>query len=381
MSTVRTQHLAPDTTMPLGMASAPSDRPAEESQPFVSVILPVRNEGKFIARSLGAVFLQDYPADKTEVIVSDGMSTDETREFVQMFAARHSNLILIDNPGRIVPCGLNAAIARARGSVIARVDGHCEIAPDYIRRCVQHLSSGDADCVGGPLETIGDSYVGQCIAAGMSSPFGVGNSAFRTVSDRTMLTDTVAFPAFTRAMLRRTGKYDEEFRCNEDDEYTYRARKLGARIMLAADIKSRYYSRSSLRSLWRQYFRYGCWKVRVLQRHPRQMRARQFIPSAFVAALLVALSLALFSSLGVWLLALVMGSYSLACIAAAVVVARKFGWRLLPLLPVVFASLHLSFGSGLLYGLFRFAHRWRDHGGDQAVTQTQFWANTDPSCR
>src|SRR3989442_6118081 len=101
----------------------------------------------------------------------------------------------------------------------------------------------------------------------MGSSFGVGNAAFRTVRNQTILTDTVAFPAYTRAILRKAGAYDEEFRCNEDDEYNYRLHKIGAKILLAGDVRSRYYSRSSLRSLWRQYFRYGCWKVRVMQKH------------------------------------------------------------------------------------------------------------------
>ena len=222
--------------------------------PFVSVIMPVRNEADFIARSLCAVLSQEWPADKMEVIVADGMSTDRTRQLIQTLMLQHANLKLVDNLGRIAPTGLNAALRAAVGEIIVRVDGHCEIAPDYVRRCVEHLTAQpEIDCVGGPIETIGGSTVSQAIALGMSSTFGVGGSPFRTVTGKTLLVDTVAFPAYRQCMMQQAGWFDEELVRNQDDEYSYRMRKLGAKILLAADVHARYYSRSSLSSLWRQY--------------------------------------------------------------------------------------------------------------------------------
>ena len=166
-----------------------------------------------------------------------------------------------------------------------RVDGHCEIASDYVRRCVEHLRRGEADGVGGSIETIGATPPSRAIALAMSSRFGVGNSAFRTERAATHLVDTVPFPAYTREMMRRAGPFDEELVRNQDDEFNFRIRELGGRILMAADVRSRYESRGSLRSLARQYFQYGYWKVRVMQKHPRQMSARHFVPAAFVSAL------------------------------------------------------------------------------------------------
>jgi succinoglycan biosynthesis protein ExoA len=329
----------------------------------VSVIMPVRNEAAFIVRSLGAVLAQDYPPDRLEVIVADGQSTDGTREQVQALQGRHPNLHLIDNPGRIVPTGLNAALRVARGDIIIRVDGHCEIAPDYVRNCVAHLKAGQAECVGGPIETIGEGPTAQAIAIAMGSPFGVGNSAFRVGHNRDRYVDTVAFPAYTRALLEQTGPFDEELVRNQDDEHNYRLRAMGNRILLAPDVRARYYSRASLRSLCRQYFQYGFWKVRVLQKHPRQMQPRQFVPPAFVAALLTSALLAPFFHWSRWALALTGGAYLAANVTAAVYAAARHGWRHLPLLPLVFAALHLSYGLGFLAGLVRFWNRWRDRRG------------------
>jgi len=328
--------------------------------PFVTVIMPVRNEADFIHRSLGAVLAQDYPRERMEIIIADGQSTDNTREIIESFRPRCPGLRIVDNPGKIAPTGLNAAMAQAGGEIIVRVDGHCEIEPDYVRRSVEHLQNDGVDAVGGPLETIGETPLAGVVALAMSSKFGVGGSAFRTVSDKTMLTDTVAFPAYTRSVIERAGDYDEELVRNQDDEYNYRLRKFGAKVLLAADVRSRYYSRSNLRSLWRQYYQYGYWKVRVMQKHPRQMRLRQFIPPLFVAALISSLIALLFSVIGVWLFCFVAGSYIMANLAASILTARSRETTQPWLLPVAFAALHLAYGSGFLYGLIRFWNRWKD---------------------
>ena len=330
--------------------------------PFVSVIMPVRNEAEFIAASLTAVLEQDYPPDRMEVLVVDGMSDDGTRAIVADVSSRYPDVSvsLLDNPRRIAPAALNIGLRRARGDIIVRVDGHCEIARDYLSRCVEHLQTGEVDGVGGPIETVATTPVGETIAAAMSSPFGVGNSAFRTVDNRTMMVDTVAFPAYTRAAILRAGLFDEELVRNQDDEYNFRLRKFGGKIRLAPDVRSRYYSRASLRSLWKQYFQYGYWKVRVMQKHPRQMRARHFAPPAFVLALLGGGLLAPFVKLARYLWGGVFLLYTLANLSASIWTARKKGWKHLPLLPVTFAVLHVSYGLGFLVGLVKFAGRWGD---------------------
>lgn len=320
--------------------------------------MPVRNEADFLQESLGAVIAQDYPAELLEIFVADGMSTDGTRAMVDALAAQHPahRIAVVDNPGRIVATGLNAALRGARGAIVVRVDGHCRIAPDYVSRCVDHICRDDVDGVGGSINTIATTDVGRVIAVAMSSRFGVGGSAFRTLTDTTMLADTIPFPAYTRAAIDAAGPYDEELVRNQDDEYNYRLRKLGARLLLASDVKSDYYSRSSLRSLWRQYYQYGFFKVRVMQKHTMQMQLRQFVPPAFVLFLASGL-LGLVSATYARLWAAGLAVYVIAAIAAGVATARRTGWRQAWLLPVAFAILHVSYGLGFLAGLVHFAGR------------------------
>jgi glycosyltransferase involved in cell wall biosynthesis len=328
--------------------------------PFVSIIMPVRNEERAIVRVLERLFAQDYPLDRMEVIVADGMSTDGTRGFVSAAAAGDSRIRLLDNPRRIMPTGFNLGLKAARGDIIIMMGGHTELAPDYVRTSVALLQKGLADCVGGPMKTVGETSVAQAISLAMSSRFGVGGSAFRIGCSERKYADTVAFGTYTRDIMERAGPLDEEFVRNQDDEFNYRLRKLGGKILITPELHSRYTSRSSIPSLWRQYFQYGYWKVRVLQKHPRQMQLRQFVPAVFVFSLLASLILAVVRpAMGVRVMLLVGGSYLLTMLFVSTFLAFRSKWRLAPALALSFPVLHFSYGSGFLVGLAKFCNRWR----------------------
>lgn len=321
--------------------------------------MPVRNEADHIAISLGSIAKQTYPKNKIEIFVADGMSDDETRSVVREVASEFQlDIQILDNPKRIAPAGLNVALDKAAGEVIIRVDGHCELAPDYVANCVALLEANRADGVGGPIETVGSGAVSEAIAIAMATKFGVGGSAFRTVDDREIYTDTVAFPGYKRETIERAGRFDEELVRNQDDEYNYRIRSLGGSILLSPSIRSRYFSRSSIRSLWRQYFQYGYWKVRVLQLHPAHMSPRQFVPFVFVLTLALLTFASLFSGLALWGLAAVVLGYGLLNLAASII-AGKGKILSIPLIGLSFLTLHISYGLGSMFGLVAFRGRWR----------------------
>jgi len=321
--------------------------------------MPIRNEAAFIEQSLGAVLAQDYPADCMEIVIADGLSNDGTRDVIASLEGRSPNvsLKLLDNPNRLVAAGMNVALACARGEVIVRVDGHTVIAPDYVRECVAALQRTGARNVGGRMEAVSGGWFGQAVALATSSPFGVGGARFH-YSDKEEWVDTVYMGAWPREVFERIGLFDEEMVRNQDDELNYRLRSSGGKILLSPKIRSRYYNRTSARALWSQYFQYGLWKVRVMQKHPRQMHARQFMPSAFVAASLTALVLLPFTHIGKYLVAIVLGSYLIANLCASAWTVRNNAARLLPLVPFTFITLHLSYGVGFLFGLLKFWNRW-----------------------
>jgi cellulose synthase/poly-beta-1,6-N-acetylglucosamine synthase-like glycosyltransferase len=337
----------------------------------VTVVLPIRNEADFIADSLGALLRQDYPPDRMEILVLDGMSDDATRDVIRGLLAPGPPVPVrvLDNPGRIVPVAMNIALERARGDVIVRIDGHTIVATDYVRACVDSLQANQADCVGGPMVARGRGAFGEAVALATSHPLGVGGARFHYAA-QVMETDTAYMGAWRRDVFAWAGEFDEEMACNEDDEFSYRLRAKGGRIVLDPSIRSVYYNRSTARSLWRQYFRYGLWKVRVAQKVPRQMRPRHFVPFAFVAALAGGAVLAPLAFAGGALLAPLgpalgwawlglIGAYGAATLATGARLGRGASGRLWWRIPLVFAILHAAYGTGFAVGLVRFARTWR----------------------
>ena len=320
-------------------------------RPLVTIIMPIRNEAAYIRRSLGAVLAQDYPPERMEVLVVDGMSVDGTREAVGELASTHPHISvrLLDNPARIVPAALNIGLRHARGKVIIRVDGHCEIAPDYVRRCVEVLQETGADNVGGLQRAVGETPVGRAVALATSSPFGVGNARFR-YAKKPGRVDTVYLGAYRREVFDRVGLFDEELVRNQDDEFNFRLTQAGGRIWLDPSIRSVYYSRTSLRGLWRQYFQYGFYKVRVIQKRRAIPSWRHLVPSAFVLGLAGSVFLAVVTYQPLWAFSVAL-PYAVANSTAAIWTAR-YDWRTLALLPLAFATLHLAYGLGFLWGLW-----------------------------
>ena len=324
--------------------------------PFVSVMVPMRNEVDSIGACLESVLAQDYPSDRFEVLVVDGASTDGSDALIEQYAQRDRRVRLLRNPRRIVPSALNIAIRAAKGDIVMRVDGHTRIAPDYLRVGVETLRRTGADNVGGPMHAVGGGAIGDAIALATSSRFGIGSYFHYGRSEAEV--DTVYLGMYPRSVFERVGLFDEEMVRNQDDEFNYRLRKAGGRIVLTPAMRSWYQNRRSLTALAKQYAQYGLWKVRVLQKHPGQMSVRHFVPPALVHGLLLPLLLI------PWVPAVVLITLAQAAIyvvAVALVagrIARRHGWRLFAALVAVFATLHLSWGGGFAVGMARFGRRW-----------------------
>lgn len=325
------------------------------NQPAISVVMPVRNEKGFIARSIGAVLQQDYPKEKMEVIVVDGMSDDGTRDIVQKIigdsVSSASRMVLLDNPSRIVPAALNIGLIHAQGEVIIRVDGHCEIPVTYVRQCVDLLESTKADCVGGLQYAVSNDIMGSAIALATSSPFGVGNAYFRYATKPGWM-DTVYLGAYRRTVFTRIGKFDEELIRNQDDEFNFRLIQAGGKIWFDPALCTRYHSRSTFTRLWKQYFQYGFYKVRVIQKRKAIPSFRHIVPLIFVLAVMGGSLLSLATKNSFWIF-IVTAPYVTANVIFSGWVARR-NLKTLFFLPLTFAIIHISYGMGFLAGLWHF---------------------------
>jgi succinoglycan biosynthesis protein ExoA len=325
--------------------------------PTVTLVVAMRNESAHIARCLDSIAAQDHPADLLEVLVYDGESDDDSVAIAQGRAAGRPGWTVLPNPRRIQAAAWNSGIAIATGDIVGIVSGHAVLAPDYVRRAVEALEATGADMVGGPVNAIGGGPVGEAVSIAISTPFGVGGARHHYTTERTEV-DTV-FMGLARRETYQRFPFDESMVRNQDDELSYRLLDAGGRIVCDPAIVSAYTSRATLPGLWTQYFDYGRWKVRVIQAHPRQVRARQLVPIGLVGAFGVAGLAALLGDAGRRLLAVLLVAYLGAIVAATLRYGRGRPPPVLAALAAAYPTMHLSYGFGMIRGLWQFRDGWR----------------------
>lgn len=353
----------PDLRQDDGRSTLEAQATPRPARRLVSIVVPCRNEVKSIRPFLDSLLKQDLEGIELEVIVADGRSDDGTRPLLETYCLEHPQIRVIDNHGLIVSTGLNAAIRASRGDIIIRMDAHSEYRADYVRRSVELLEQTGADNVGGPTIAHGTSYIGRGIAAAFQSNFSVGARGHQANYEGPV--DTVFLGCWRREVFERIGLFDEKLVRNQDDELNLRLLRAGGRIWQSPEIVSRYQTRTSLWKLFRQYFQYGFWKVAVIRKHRIPASWRHLVPGSFVLMNCLLFGAVLFKALAAsgglaWPLAAWVGMdgiYAALSVVAAWKTARKAGWDLLPLLPVVFAIYHTAWGFGFLLGIVHFSRK------------------------
>lgn len=334
---------------------------AKDDSESVSVFIPCYNETHVITRLLESLYHQDYPRSSMEIIIVDGMSTDDTREKIMSFAREHPdfNIRIIDNPKKRVTYAVNEGLRAAKGNFLVRMDAHSIPAQDYISRCIGNLRAGKGDNIGGLLDIqpIDDSYSARSIAIAAAHPLGTGGAQYRS-GTKACSVDTVAFGAFTRETLEKNGFFNEQLMANEDYEWNTRLKKKGGRIWFDPAIRCQYFPRRSYRALAKQYFNYGYWKVHMLRQYPESLRLRQMAPAAVSLILLLS---ALFSILGLFLdwkyvpyfVILAPLLYAIALNIGCFIYPTNIPRSLLPGVVLAMFVMHVSWGSGFWLSLIQ----------------------------
>jgi succinoglycan biosynthesis protein ExoA len=333
---------------------SPQGQPAAltGADPFISIIVPARNEERTIEKLLRELLNQNYDSNRFEVIVADGLSTDSTRDTVMRLRQTYRNLQLLENPGRLASAGRNLGIQAASGDIILIVDAHCDVGtPDYLSRLAEIFVRSGADCVGRPqpLDVPGAAPMQRAIAAARSSWLGHHpDSHVYSSTERFVRPQSVAV-AYRRAVIDAVGLFDENFDACEDVEFNTRVERAGFRCFLSPHVRVRYHPRTSLAGLFRQLARYGRGRIRLLRKHPETLGWACILPALFVLGAVLGPAL-------VWLGPWGAGVYLTALVAyLAVVLATCFAITVRskdlaasPWLPLIFLTIHFGAGAGVL---------------------------------
>src|SRR5437879_6062468 len=318
----------------------------------VSFVMPVRNEEEYIRASLQSLVEQSYPASDCEIIVVDGRSSDRTREIIEELRQRNPQVHCLDNSAGIVPTAMNIGIRAARGEVIIRADGHNVYPQDYAANCVKYLEETGADNVGGPWVTVAadESLSARLVAAILSSPFGVGNSKFRTSREEGFV-DTVPFGAFRREIFDRVGMYNEKLVRNQDNELNARIRKAGGTIYLTPALTTHYHPVTNFVGLLKYAFKTSQWHIFTLRENRGSMGVRHLAPAMFLLLLLILLLASFASATALAFLIGILCAYILTGFYFSLRAKAEGNWGVAAVQPFATMCFHMTYGAGTLFGL------------------------------
>lgn len=325
----------------------------------ISLLVPCRDEERFIGRCLDSLISINYPKEWLEVLVIDGESNDGTRKIVETYAKRYPYIKLLGNPKKSIPSALNIGIRHAKGDFVVRMDAHATYEEEYLVLCLKYLFEYSADRVGGRIITVprDPTLMGHAIALALSLPFGVGNAPFRTVTERSspppLWVDTVPFWCCRRELFNKVGLYNEDLARSEDIEYSLRLKRKGYKTLLVPSIVSKYYARSNFKSFWRHNLLNGIWAV-LPSKYTKEMSVspRHLVPLAFVGSVIGSGLLSLMMNFFFLPFLIIVGLYSLVNICASMVIAiREGNLKIFFVMLMIFGALHISYGLGSVIGL------------------------------
>ncbi len=310
--------------------------------PPISVVMPVLNGERHLRDAVAQGLAQKYDGP-VGVVLAVGPSRDRTQEVADEIAAADPRVIVVANPTGRTPNALNAAIAASSNAIVARVDGHAMLPPDYLRVAVETLEETGADNVGGIMAAEGVTPFEQAVACAMTSRIGVGGARFHT-GGTPGPADTVYLGVFRRSALDRVGGYDEHFQRAQDWEMNHRIRATGGLVWFQPRMRVSYRPRPNIKALAKQYFHYGRWRRVVARTHQGTINLRYLAPPAAVVAIVAGLVATPFF----WPGLLIPAAYVVGILAGTVLTGSRLPAPALAWLPLVYATMHLSWGVGFL---------------------------------
>jgi len=330
-------------------------RDKENNNSKVSIIIPCRNEEKFIGECLDSIIANDYPKDKLEILVVDGLSEDRTREIIKRYIEQYPYIKLLNNSKKYTPFALNIGIKRAKGDAIMLMGSHAIYSKDYISKSIKYLKEYEVDNVGGVIKILSkdNTLIAKAIVLASSSFFGAGNAYYKTGNSKgAKFVDTVFGGCYKKEVFFKIGFFNENLVRNQDFEFNLKLKRFGGKILLAPDIIAYYYPKSGLADFAKHNFKDAFWVIYPLKFSIKAFSWRHLIPLLFVLSLFGTLFLGIIFPFFSWLFFIIIMLYGLMNLyfSARITVTQK-DLKYLFLMPIVFVVRHIFYGLGSLWGL------------------------------
>jgi len=327
---------------------------------FISIIIPALDEEKYIVLCIESILATNYPKEKMEILVVDGMSQDRTREIVQEYHEKYSLIHLLENLDSVTPIGMNMGINISKGEYIFILSAHANYTQDYFLKLIENIKNLNADCVGGVLITDvkNKNKKSSSIKEVLMHRFGVGNASFRTGSSTIRSVDTVAFGCYRRETFKKYGLFNEELTRNQDIELNKRIINGGGKIYLIPDVQCTYYAREDFSSLAQNNYSNGFWNILTAYytKTLSSLSLRHFVPLLFVLSLIIPLILSLIQPRVLWIGLISLSSYL--CLVIIISFRLKNSSNSIRYLIMSFLTLHLSYGWGSLMGILSVINKY-----------------------
>lgn len=325
----------------------------------ISIICPILNEERYIADTIESFLSQQCEGIELEILLVDGMSTDNTRIIIQQYQTNHRNLRLLDNPNKKTPFAFNIGLKEAKGNYVAILGAHCRYMPNYVEICYNELiRTNSVGCSGQVVPTSKNQDLESKLVRGvLSSPFGVSGYSFRTIGEGYV--HSVNFPVFEKSKLAEMGGYNTDMHRNQDNAMNQKLIDSGYKLFCTAKTSCNYFIPDKLNNLFKYAFKNGYWNIKSLTNNSRSMKIYHFVPLIFTFCLLTTLGLgtvekATSQSSNLWQI-FVLGA-GLHLIVGCLYALKSFLHSKEVssiLLPVMFFTFHFMYGLGSIISIFK----------------------------
>jgi succinoglycan biosynthesis protein ExoA len=325
----------------------------EEYYPKVSFLIPILNEEKTLADCLDSLLSLEYPAEKMEILLALGNCTDNTRKIADDYAKKHANIRLLENPSGNTSVGRNICIQYATGELLMNYSGHVIAEKNLLKELAVRLHSLPADVAAVGCSNLSpgkQNFVGEVSGVAFLSFMG-GRNFFsqNAVFPEERYTDHLSFSCYRKEAIEKVGGFDPVFWCGQDYELDIRLRKVGYKILYTPTTRVYHFKRDSIKSLWRQMYRYGIARAKMVKKHPDTLKFFHLLGPAFILGGVLIVILTVLRWIPIWVLPCLVVAYILLSMVSTLQIKRKISVVVSSVL--FFLLIHVGYGAGFLRGI------------------------------